>query len=445
MTARTTQSWPTDEGLIAAERAADAGPEWLAETRRQGLRIFRDEGVPHAKIEAWKYTGVNGLVGIGFDPQGTVPEVVIPPPPPLAGLEDAYHLVFVNGRFAPRLSDLDGLPQGAALEPLTAADPNPPEAVRAYLGRILELDGMPFAALNTAFWTEGCLVSLDDGCALSRPIHLVSIAAGGETPAMFAPRTLVVVGRGARATIVESHLGATAAPTFSNAVVEVVAADGAVVEHYKRVEGGESGFHTGASAVRLGADASYDGFALTLGGRLVRNEYRMTLASPGAECRINGAYAAFGDSHVDNTTLIDHVAAGATSREIFMGVIGDTARGVFQGKIRVRKHAQKTDGHQLHKAILLSSGAEVDAKPELEIYADDVKCTHGATAGKLDETMLFYLLSRGIPESDAQRMLIQAFLSGALDEIRHADVREALRGALNKTVDDATRNLRDDQ
>ena len=440
MKARTTQSWPTDERLIAAERAAAAGPQWLAETRRQGLRIFREAGVPHAKVEAWKYTGVNGLVGIGFDPMAPAPEILIPMPPPLAGLEDAHRVVFVNGRFAPALSDLDGLPQGAAVEALTAADADPPEAVRAHLGRVLELDGMPFAALNAAFWTEGCLVSLDDGCALSRPIHLVSVAAGGDAPVMFAPRTLIVAGRGARATIVESHLGGGGAPTFSNAVAEVVAADGAVVEHYKRVQVGDSDFHVGAAAVRLGAGASYDSFALTLGGRLVRNEARVTLASPGAECRINGAYAAFGDSHVDNTTLIDHVAAGATSREIFMGVIGDTARGVFQGKILVRKHAQKTDGHQLHKAILLSSGAEVDAKPELEIYADDVKCTHGATAGKLDETMLFYLNSRGILRGQARQMLIQAFLAGALDEIRHAGAREALGRALKKTVGDATRD-----
>ncbi|HJO68895.1 MAG TPA: Fe-S cluster assembly protein SufD [Rhodospirillales bacterium] len=440
MRARTTQSWPTDERLIAAERAAAAGPAWLAETRRQGLRIFRDAGVPHAKIEAWKYTGVNGLVGIGFDPHAPAPEVRIPPPP-LAGLEDAYRVVFVNGRFAPLLSELDGLAEGVAVVPLTTAAADPPEAVRAHLGRVLDLDGMPFAALNAAFWTEGCLVTLDDGCTLSRPIHLVSIAAGGDAPTMFAPRTLVVFGRGARATIVESHLGTDGAPTFSNAVSEVVAAEGAVVEHYKQVQGCEADFHVGASAVSLGAGASYDGFALTLGGRLVRNETRVTLASPGAECRINGAYAAFGDSHVDNTTLIDHVAAGATSRETFMGVVGDSARGVFQGKTLVRAHAQKTDGHMLHKALLLSSGAEVDAKPELEIYADDVKCSHGATAGKLDETMLFYLLSRGIPRGQARRLLIEAFLAGALDEIRHANVREALRGALMKSIGDATRDL----
>jgi Fe-S cluster assembly protein SufD len=214
----------------------------------------------------------------------------------------------------------------------------------------------------------------------------------------------------------------------------MVLEDDAVLDHAKLVDEAEHSFHIAATALSLARGARYSGFVLTLGGRLVRNETRVLLAAAGAECRLGGVYVAAGDAVADNTTFIDHASAGALSRVVFKGVIDGTARGVFQGKILVREQAQKSDGHQLHRALLLSPGAEVDAKPELEIYADDVKCGHGATAAQLDEDMVFYLLARGIPEAAARRLLIEAFLGEVTDGIGAPEIAAAMRAALTRRL-----------
>ena len=411
----------------------DAGqPDWAAALCRAGLAVYRADGLPHPKIEAWKYTRLDGLTRTSFTPDVAAPGGVSVPDGRVAGLADDHRLVFVNGRFSPELSDDDLA--GDGIEIVTLGAPSAaPGWVAEHVGRVLDLDGMPLAALNAALWRDGAAIKLADGARLQKPLHLIFMAAA-STPAMFQARHLLIAGRGSWATVVESHVGQEGAPTFSNSVMEMVLEDGAVLDHGKLVDEAENSFHIAATALSLGQAARYDGFILTLGGRLVRNETRVRLAAAGAECRLGGAYVAAGDAVVDNTIFVDHASPGATSRVIFKGVIDDTARGVFQGKTLVRPQAQKTDGHQLHKALLLSPGAEVDAKPELEIYADDVKCGHGATAAQLDADMVFYFLARGIPEARARRLLIEAFLSEVVGEIGSSEIAAAMGAALTRRL-----------
>ncbi len=430
MKAKTTGLTPFLDRL---DGVVDAGqPDWAAALRRAGLAVYRADGLPHPKIEAWKYTRLDGLTRTAFEADVAAPVGVTVPDGRVAGLAEAHRLVFVNGRYSPELSD-GGL-AGDGIEIATLGAPEAaPEWVAEHVGRVLDLDGMPLAALNSALWRDGAVIKLADGAQLQKPLHLIFLAAA-STPAMFQARHLLIAGRGSRATVVESHVGQEGAPTFSNSVMEMVLEDDAVLDHAKLVDEAAHSFHIAATALSLGQGARYNGFVLTLGGRLVRNETRVRLAAEGAECRLGGAYVAAGDAVVDNTVFVDHASPGAASRVIFKGVIGDTARGVFQGKTLVRPQAQKTDGHQLHKALLLSPGAEVDAKPELEIYADDVKCGHGATAAQLDEDMVFYFLARGIPEASARRLLIEAFLGEVVGEIGSPEIAAAMGAALTRRL-----------
>ena len=426
MKAKTTGLTPFLDRL---DGVADVGqPDWAAALRRAGLAVYREEGLPHPKIEAWKYTRLDGLTRTAFEAGVAPPGGVTVPDGRVAGLAEAHRLVFVNGRYSPELSD-GGL-AGDGIEIATLGVPEAaPEWVAERMGRVLDLDGMPLAALNMALWRDGVAIKLADGVQLQKPLHLIFLAAA-STPAMFQARHLLIAGRDSRATVVESHVGQEGAPTFSNSVMEMVLEDDAVLDHAKLVDEAAHSFHIAATALSLGQGARYNAFVLTLGGRLVRNETRVRLAAEGAECRLGGAYVAAGDAVVDNTVFVDHASPGAVSRVIFKGVIDDTARGVFQGKTLVRPQAQKTDGHQLHKALLLSPGAEVDAKPELEIYADDVKCGHGATAAQLDADMVFYFLARGIPEASARRLLIEAFLGEVVGEIGSPEIADAMGSAL---------------
>jgi Fe-S cluster assembly protein SufD len=419
--------------LARLDGVVDAGqPDWAVALRRSGLTVYREEGLPHPKIEAWKYTRLDGLTRTAFEADVAAPGGLTVPDGRVAGMTEAHRLVFVNGRHNPELSDDNLADNGIEIATLGAPEAAP-GWVTERIGRVLDLDGMPLAALNAALWRDGAAIKVADGAQLQKPLHLIFLAAA-STPAMFQARHLLIAGRGSRATVIESHVGQEGAPTFSNSVMEVVLEDAAVLDHAKLVDEATHSFHIAATALSLGQGARYNGFVLTLGGRLVRNETRVHLAAEGAECRLGGAYVAAGDAVVDNTVFVDHASPGAASRVTFKGVIDDTARGVFQGKTLVRPQAQKSDGHQLHKALLLSPGAEIDAKPELEIYADDVKCGHGATAAQLDEDMVFYFLARGIPEASARRLLVEAFLGDVVGEIESPEIADAMSSALARRL-----------
>jgi Fe-S cluster assembly protein SufD len=401
---------------------------WLARLREAGLDRFAALGFPTRKVEEWKYTDLAALRKVPFAPAprpvarmdvGSLPTLVM-------GRQPVHRLVFVNGRFRADLTSVGKLPQGVQITGLANALGGDADALEGHLGRVGEIDAMPFVALNTAFIGDGFVLRLPRGAVLEEPVEVVFVGTAADTPLVYHPRNLILAGAGSRATIIEYHVGNGSSPYFANAATEILVEDGAVLRHCKVQDEGSKAFHIATTQARIGKDATFDSFVFSVGGRLSRNEIRVRLDAPGADCRLNGAYMMKGRQHVDNTTVIDHACPQTTSRELYKGVLDGEARAVFQGKIVVRPDAQKISGHQANHTLLLSDAAEIDTKPELEISADDVKCSHGATAGALDEDALFYLRSRGIPESAARSILIEAFLGEVIDGIALAGLRDPL-------------------
>ena len=415
-----------------APTLAGAGVAWLDKLRREGLARYGELGLPGPRVEAWKYTNLTRMGRTEFLSCVTAPEPKLNDLPD-GGLEiDAIRLVLVNGRLRQSLSDINILPGGitvTALHDYVAGDGEGLER------RIVEMTcghDMPMLALNTAYLQDGAVIEIADGVAIEKPIHLIFVGVADDIPVAFHPRNLITLGKNSSITIYESHVSVGAESYLSNGATSVKLGDGAVFQHRKLQNESEKAYHVAAAAVALGGGANYENYTLNIGGRLVRNEIHVTLAGRGSNCSHYGSYAGRGQQHIDTTIFVEHAAPECTSREVYKGALDDSARGVFQGKILVRKDAQKTDGHQLNKALLLSERAEIDAKPELEIYADDVKCSHGATAGELDEEQLFYLRSRGVPETEARDLLVTGFFEESLEVILGEDIRDSFREIIAK-------------
>ncbi len=389
---------------------------WLQDARRGALARFRDEALPSRRVEEWKYTDLRALADTEFGvPSADVSDALRQR---AAGIGDpgAPRLVVANGRVDHDASRLDGLPAGVTLLPMSRALETHADALKASLD---PANGDALAALNGAFMMDGYVLLLDAGVTLEPDIEIVFLADAAGGPVALHPRNVVVMGEGARATVNETHLGDGV--YWSNPVTDISLAPGSALHHYKtQAEGGDA-FHLAQARVTLQQGAHYQGFLAMTGGRLARQTQSAVIAGPDAAFNVAGAYLVGAGQHCDITTDVEHAAGGGASRQVFKGVLDDDGHGVFQGKVTVARDAQKTDAHQLNNALLLSDAAEIDAKPELEIYADDVKCSHGATAGDLDESELFYLQARGIDAATARRLLVSAFVRAALEEIREAD------------------------
>ena len=410
------------------------GVPWLRELREGAYARIARLGLPTTRVERWKYTNLNPLTKATFEPALRNGQAI-----PSEALADvlpaetaAHRLVFVNGAFRGDLSRVGRLPDGVTLESLGDALARGTDALAPLLEHAARSEDNPFFALNTALMADGCVLRIGRGVAVEEPIHLVFVAAGGDGAPAYHPRNLILAERDSRAVLFESHVDAGGGTYWSNPVTQVTVEDGAALEHYKFQEEGPDAFHIALTAVEIAARGRYDSFVLTSGGRLSRQEIEAVLDGERSECRLIGGYLARGRQHIDNTTEIVHAKPHAASKEIYKGVLDEQARAVFQGRIVVEKDAQKTDGHQLNRTLLLSDHAEIDTKPELEIYADDVKCSHGATAGELEESALFYLRARGLDESAARRMLIEAFLADLGEDLPHP----AARAALERRVSD---------
>lgn len=411
-----------DAARDGAAGFAGAGTPWIDALREAGAAAYAAHGLPKRADEYWRYTNLNVLAegGFGLAPAAAAPSEL----PAAAPAFDAYRLVMADGRIVAALSDIGEMPDGVEIAGLFALLTENPTRLEPWLGQVAPLADMPMGALNTAFLGDGLVLLLDDGTTLDRPVHLVSLTGGSVGRSMIQPRHLVVLGDGARATVIETHLSLAGGEGFTNAATEISLGEGAQLFHYvDQAEGAGRVFLSGTAA-RLAASAHYESFVMQRGGAIGRSEIRAVLDGPEAECRLDGVYLGTDRQILDNTTYVEHAAPECRSRQVYKGALDGNARGIFQGKVHVLRDAQKTDGHQLSRALLLSPGAEVDARPELEIYADDVKCSHGATAGELDETALFYLLSRGIPAPVARRMLIEAFLSEAVEDIAFPTVAD---------------------
>ena len=402
-----------------------AGTAWLRELREQGIERFADLGFPSTRDEHWRYTSVAPIAAQRLRVALPAP---VPAPEALApflfpGL-DAHRLVFVNGRYAAELSAPGSLPDGVHLDSLAQVLAAAPERARPALSGLALRTG--FDALHQAFLADGVWLELAAGVALARPVHLVHLGVGAAEPALANLRTVISLGARAEARVIESFGSLGSGAGLTTAVTTVVLAEGAALEHFKLQEEAATVDHVARVEVRQGRDSRYTSHSVSLGGGITRNDITSTLEGEGAECTLNGLYMAAGRQHVDFHTTIDHAEPRGTSRELYKGILGGRARGVFNGRILVQPGAQKTDSQQSSQNLLLSREAEVDTKPELEIYADDVKCSHGATVGQLDADMLFYLRSRGIDEGAAQGFLTRGFAQDLIDRMSIDAVRERL-------------------
>ncbi len=427
--------------LVRAYRAfaangASGAPAWLKELREGGIARFGELGFPTTKQEAWRFTNVAPIAETPFELAPPVPGTRYPAPRDVESLligGGGPRLVFVNGHFNPDLSRLTGLPAGVRVESLARAlaSTASADAVRAHLGRHAGAEDHPFAALNTAFAQDGAFVHVPARVALDLPIELLFLAVpgNGAAPSVMHPRTLVVLEREARASVVETYAALAdgkGGAYWTNAVTEIVAADGARADCYRVQRESDRAYQVAVTAVHQGRDSTVHLHSVALGGALARHDLRGTLAGSGGYLILNGLYLLGGTQHVDHHTTIDHAAPRCESHEYFNGVLADRARGVFNGRIIVRPGAQKTDSKQTNNNLLLSGEAHADSQPQLEIHADDVKCTHGSTVGPLDPKALFYLLSRGLGEGEARRLLTYGFAAEILGRMEIAPLRAQL-------------------
>jgi Fe-S cluster assembly protein SufD len=419
-------------------------PAVLAERRDAALARFLELGFPTTRDEEWRFTSVAPIADQAF--AVSAPPAAGACPVDLAPFRFhgvcAAELVFVDGHYVPSLSTRAALLGGARAGSLAAAIAGRAAEVEPHLARVAVFDRAPFVALNTAFFADGAFVHVPAHTVLEHPVHVLFVSTGTWGRESFLddtdkndsrphllmshPRVLAVLGENSQASIVETYAGPEGTRYFTNPVTEIVLGENAVLDHYKLQRESPEAYHVGAIHVRTARSANCASHSVSIGGAIVRNDVVAVLGGEGGECTLNGLYLADRQRLVDNHTTIDHAMPHCDSREIYKGILADRARGVFNGKIIVRPDAQKTDAKQTNRALLLSENAQINSKPELEIFANDVKCTHGAAVGQLDDDAVFYLRSRGLGLAEARHMLIHAFLGDVLQRMPLAPVREGI-------------------
>ncbi|HUI14820.1 MAG TPA: Fe-S cluster assembly protein SufD [Xanthobacteraceae bacterium] len=416
--------------VFARARESLPGDDAVAAQREAAFGLFAKEGLPHRRVEDWKYTDLRALMREA-KPLAPPPDAAAKARAKTAGAllgdVETRRLVFVDGAFVPELSDLAHLEKGLSVGSLAGALADSDPVLTRHLGKLAPANDVA-VALNTALMGDGAVIRIAAGATIERPLHLLFVAS--EKPVASFVRSVVVVERGARAMVIESHEGPANSAYQVNAALELFVGDDAHVDHVKIVGEGADALHVSTLAAAIGAHARFNAFSFIAGGGPVRNQLFLNFDGEGIVAGIRGASLLKDRQHADTTLVANHAAAGCQSREVFKSVLDDEAHGVFQGRIIVRRHAQKTDAKMMTQALLLSERAEADNKPELEIFADDVQCGHGATSGAIDEELKFYLLARGIPAAEAEALLVQAFLGEAIEGIEHAGLREALLEAV---------------
>jgi len=419
---------------VASARPA-GGPRWLQDLRERAAIRFSALGFPTVREEEWRSTNPAPVVSVDYtraDPSATVtPEQQ---DRYLHGAA-AHRVVIVNGRFSPELSRVKGLPSGVRAGSLAGCINGElqvdAEVAQRYLGQLADFNERAFAALNTAFLEDGAYLHVPDGVIVGDPLQVLFVSSNeaGAPATISHPRCLIVLGDRSQARVVETYVGEDAA-YLANAVTEVFVGESAVLDHYKVQQEGLAAFHVASMHVHAARSATVSSHSFSLGGKFVRNDVLATLEGEGAEVTLNGLYLADGDRLVDNHTTIDHASAHCQSHEVYKGILGGNARAIFNGKIIVRQDAQKTNAKQTNRALLLSDDALIFTKPQLEIFADDVKCTHGAAIGQLDEDAIFYLRARGLTFFEARDMLIHAFAGQILERVEIPSLKEALESEL---------------
>jgi Fe-S cluster assembly protein SufD len=426
----TTEIGQEKTNAVQFAEVAGSGPAWLRELRQAAYTQFSEAGYPTARNEEWRFTPIAPIVETVFVPgDGDI------------GVSDDYkqygssaiegpHLVLVNGKFRAELSSVGQLPEGVWVASLSTLAQSEPEVLEKWLGKIANFQPTPFAKLNTALFQDGVAVIVPRGVTVEQPIHILHYSSPGNEPTSAHPRLLVVAEESANVTVVETFAGNADSLYWVNAVTEVSVGANAVIDHYKLQRESLSAFHLASMEVHLARDSRFSSHAISLGAAIGRNDIVAYMGGEHAECTLNGLYLADGERLLDTHTTIDHAMPHCDSHELYKGIMDGRGKGVFNGKIFVRLDAQKTDAKQTNKALLLSDDAQINTKPQLEIYADDVKCTHGATVGQLDPKQLFYLRARGIPLEQAKSLLIYAFASDVVSRIQIPSLREELNDLL---------------
>ena len=416
------------EAFSGLQRRHAGEPCWLRSLREDAFAQFCQAGFPTTKDEDWRFTNVSAIAQTPFVPaQDGREQLRAPGLAPFRIPGAACRLVFVNGRFAPEFSDLGALPAGVKVGGLADLAARDPQAVEPHLGRYVNIRRDTFCALNNALFEDGACVYIPRRVVLEAPIYCLFVSLPGAHAAMAHPHNLIVAEAGSQASVVEDYISLGEGTMFSNVVTELVAGEDAVVSHYMIEREDLGSYNISTLRLEQARNANVSSHSVLLGGGLVRNNVHPVLAGEGCECLINGLFLGKGRQHMDNYMLVEHAKPHGSSRQFYNGILDDQAHGVFHGRIIVHKDAQKTDAKQTNRNLLLSDDAQIDTKPQLEIYADDVKCTHGATIGQVEENALFYMRSRGIDEPRARRLLLFAFASECLERMKQEPVREYLK------------------
>jgi Fe-S cluster assembly protein SufD len=416
--------WSETFGAAAADRAGE--PAWLEAARKAAIARFALLGFPARGHEEWKYTNAAAIAKVAWAPaaaatvsRAALDALALP-------LGEDPHLVFVNGRLAAELSSVAGLDPEATLASYGQMLGREPAAIETHLARTEPFDDRAFAALASAFATDGAFVRIPRDHDGARPFWLVFLSVPGAAPSASHPRFTVIADASSRATIYEVHATVGGGAHLSNALTEIRAAANAQVDHVKLQIDGDAAIHLGHAAFHVDRDARISSTLVSLGARTARHDIVALLDGSGAECVLDGLYVAGDGQHVDCRTTVDHRQPHGSSRELFKGVLSGKSRGIFNGRVVVRKDAQKTDAQQKNENLLLGVGAEVDSQPQLEIEADDVKCSHGSTIGQLDEDAVFYLRSRGIGEAEAIALLTRGFAAQITERVASAAFRDRI-------------------
>lgn len=416
------------QDLISIAGISVPAQDWTATLRETAQERFLKVGFPTRKDEDWKYTNVAPIANTKFTitsgPGMVSPEQIEP-----FSLSEfnAIELVFVDGFYAPELSQAGVLPKGLTIGNIASKKS---DKAADQLGKYADISLNPFVALNTALFGDGAFIHVERGAVIENTIHLLFVSTASDQAIVAQPRNLVVVDENAQVTIVESYIGVNSGVTLNNVVSEFICAQNSIVDHYKVQRENRSSFHVTTQQIQLERSANFTSHSFNMGGALVRNDINAELNDEGIECTLNGLYFANSGQLVDNHTSIDHAMPHCNSHELYKGIIDGNGRGVFNGKIFVKQDAQKTDAKQTNQTLLLSDEAQINTKPQLEIYADDVKCTHGATVGQLSDEALFYMRSRGIGQEEARNLLIYAFASDIVSRIKVEPVRDQLNHIL---------------
>jgi Fe-S cluster assembly protein SufD len=400
-------------------------PAWLKERRDRAASRFAEVGFPTTRNEDWRFTNVTPIAEARY-PLAQGPFKQAAALVEGVNVPGAVRLAIVNGEFVPALSDLSTLPKGLRIAGLRDGVRDASDGLEQHLATVFNIDAHPFAALNTSLLDDGVAIFIAKGAAIETPIHIVTVTGADSAAVAAHPRVLVVAGENSQVRIAQTFIGAANSAYFTNSVAEVVVGEGAIVDYYTDQRESENAFHVANLQAHVAAKGVFASHAFLTGAKIMRHDIGIALKGEGADCTMNGVYLADGDRLMDTHTSLDHAMPHCTSHELYKGILAGRSKAVFNGRIIVRIDAQKTDAKQTNRALLLSDEATINSNPQLEIFADDVKCTHGAAVGQLDEEAMFYLQARGLTRIEARDMLLHAFAGEVLEGVKIPALREQI-------------------